>query len=129
MGNRLQFAACTVGVAALIALGGCDYSREKHLLEQSGLDIDRHSVTRTFSDQVSIRFGAEGRSRMVFQLPDDYSGLSRCGQYGFSDIRTLEFAEGGIGPQPGCRRYFVTDDGTVFDFKLFEEQIFVTVMY
>ena len=66
---------------------------------------------------------------MVFQLPENYSGLARCGRNGFSGVKTLEFAEGNIEPQPGCRRYFVTDDGTVFDFKLFEDQIFVTVRY
>lgn len=123
-GTSLLFA-----LAILVALGGCDWNREKYLLEQSGLDIARHSVTSTFSDEVSIRFGAEGRSRMVFRLPDGYAGLDRCGQEGYSTIRIFEFAEGNIEPQAGCRRYFVTSDGTVFDFKLFDNQLFITVRY
>ncbi len=113
---------------ALTTLSGCDRKWEASILERSGLEIERHEVIRTYSDSVSHSFGSEARYRLVFRLPDGYSGLENCGVNGYPDISLFGFDEAGIDEQDSCTRRVMTDSGTVYTFTLFEDQIFVTVL-
>lgn len=111
-------------------LSGCDWSREVMLLDKSGLNISRYSVEKVFSEEISIRFGAKGRSKMGFRLPEDVSGLEACDTTrGFGVIEAFEFPEANIELQDGCQKRIAAEPGTDFIYTLFDDHIFITVYF
>ncbi len=110
------------------ALFAFDYWREWTIVEKADLGFSRLDISRLQERHESAQMGSDSWSVYLYALPDEENGLLLCGTNGFSEQHMNGLDVFDIPAAPSCVRTIYAGSGTVYQFIVFADRLYVEVL-